>query len=113
VWASKQGALISKNANFEGSKGLSLINARLLKQRGGLYAAPSKDVSGMQKSLAALPVIPASSVAQLLSQQGLANQGVQQAQQRLGQAVLALLAAIETQRQPDWSPTASKSRKIP
>lgn len=31
-----------------------------------------------------------------------AKQGVQQAQQRLGQTVLALLAAIEAQRQPDW-----------
>jgi len=43
------------------------------------------------------------SLAQLSTQQGFANQGVQQVQQSLGQAVLALLAAIDTQRQPDWN----------
>jgi len=42
------------------------------------------------------------SSAKLSSQQGMASQGVRQAQQHLGQAVLALLAAINTQRQSDW-----------
>jgi tetratricopeptide (TPR) repeat protein len=42
------------------------------------------------------------SFAQLASQYGLANQSIQQAQQGVGQAVLALLTAIETQRQPGW-----------
>ena len=46
------------------------------------------------------------SLARLSSQYGLVNQDTQQAQQRLGQAVLALLAAIKTQRQPDWDTKA-------